>query len=281
MADDVARGGLGDLTEAVGRRTIGLGARLRQGIEEIGYGAVLLAECLMLLVAGRPLNQPVRLYAIVAEMMDIGIRAIPIGTLLSLVIGITLAMQGIDLLRRFGAESQVVMAVALAVVREFSPLIIGILVAGRSGSALTARLGTMKISQEIDALQVMGISPVRFLVVPPLVAMVIMLPLLTFWSDVTAIFGAAVYTWFDLGMSLQAFIDTTMDILNVNHVMHGIGKSVIFAVLITIIGVTNGLAVHGGAEGVGRATTRSVVIGIAGIIVTDMLFILVLTRTGF
>ncbi len=278
MAESGAPNPLANLTEAVGRRSVGLLVAARRGVEEIGQAAALLGESLFWLIVGRYRHQPVRIDAVIAQMMDIGIRALPVGTVLSLAIGVTLAMQGIDLLRVFGAESQVVLGVALSVSREFSPLIMGILIAGRSGSALTARLGTMMIGQEIDALRVMGINPVRFLVVPALLAMVVMLPLLTFWSMIMALFGAATYTYFELGMSYHAFADTILGVLNTDHVMHGIAKSAIFAVLIGLIGVVNGLAVSGGAEGVGRATTRSVVISITAIIVTDMLFIFILTR---
>lgn len=278
MAESGAPNPLANLTEAVGRRSVGLLVAARRGVEEIGQAAALLGESLFWLIVGRYRHQPVRVDAVIAQMMDIGIRALPVGTVLSLAIGVTLAMQGIDLLQVFGAESQVVLGVALSVSREFSPLIMGILIAGRSGSALTARLGTMMIGQEIDALRVMGINPVRFLVVPALVAMVVMLPLLTFWSMIMALFGAATYTYFELGMSYHAFADTILGVLNTDHVMHGIAKSAIFAVLIGLIGVVNGLAVSGGAEGVGRATTRSVVISITAIIVTDMLFIFILTR---
>lgn len=278
MAESGAPNPLAHLTEAVGRRSVGLLVAARRGVEEIGQAAALLGESLFWLIVGRYRHQPVRVDAVIAQMMDIGIRALPVGTVLSLAIGVTLAMQGIDLLQVFGAESQVVLGVALSVSREFSPLIMGILIAGRSGSALTARLGTMMIGQEIDALRVMGINPVRFLVVPALLAMVVMLPLLTFWSMITALFGAATYTYFELGMSYHAFADTILGVLNTDHVMHGIAKSAIFAVLIGLIGVVNGLAVSGGAEGVGRATTRSVVISITAIIVTDMLFIFILTR---
>jgi phospholipid/cholesterol/gamma-HCH transport system permease protein len=124
----------------------------------------------------------------------------------------------------------------------------------------------------------MGINPVRYLVVPPLVALVFLLPLLTFWADLMGLLGGALYTRLELGMSFQAYADATIEALTIDHLMHGIGKSVIFAVLITLVAVVNGLAVSGGAEQVGRATTRTVVLSIAGIIVTDMLFIFVLTR---
>ena len=278
MAESSTPKPVAHLTETVGRRSVDLLGAARRGVEEIGQAAALLGESLFWLIVGRYRHQPVRIDSVIGQMMDIGIRALPVGTVLSLAIGVTLAMQGIDLLQVFGAESQVVLGVALSVSREFSPLIMGILIAGRSGSALTARLGTMMIGQEIDALRVMGINPVRFLVVPALLAMVVMLPLLTFWSMIAALFGAATYTYFELGMSYRAFADTIFGVLNTDHVMHGVAKSAIFAVLIGLIGVVNGLAVSGGAEGVGRATTRSVVIAITAIIVTDMLFIFILTR---
>lgn len=266
------------LTEAIGRKAIATAAAAVRGIEELGSGAALLAQSFFLLFFGHRRHQPVRLSAVVAQMMEIGIRALPISAFLTMMIGFTLAMQGIDLLKTFGAESQVVLAVALSVTREFAPLIIGILVAGRSGSALTARIGTMMISQEIDALRVMGINPVRYLVVPPLLAMMILLPLLTFMADIMGMLGAALYSWMELGMSLRAFANASLEALTVDHVMHGISKSAIFGTLIALIAAVNGFAVSGGAEQVGRATTRTVVQSISAIIVTDMWFIFILTR---
>jgi len=214
----------------------------------------------------------------VAEMMQIGIRALPIVTVLSATIGIMLAIQGIHTLRLFGAESRVTLGIAFSIIREFAPLITGILVAGRSGSALAARLGTMNINQEIDALRVMGINPVRFLVAPSLVAMMVMVPLLTFWADLVGLLGAGVYVSIDLGMSLGAYVDEVLDLTSVGDLTHGLGKSIIFAGLITLVAVVNGASVTGGAEGVGRATTRSVVQAIAGILITDMLFVFIVTR---
>jgi phospholipid/cholesterol/gamma-HCH transport system permease protein len=213
-----------------------------------------------------------------AEMMQVGIHALPIVSQLSFTIGLMLAIQGIDALEPFGAQHQVVLGVALSVTREFAPLITGILVAGRSGSALAARLGTMTISNEIDALRVMGINPVRFLVVPSLIAMVVMLPALTLWADLLALFGAGLYVSSDLGTTFTAYVDQALRYLHAEDVMRGLIKSVLFAILITIIGVANGARVRGGAEGVGAATTRSVVQSITAIILTDMLFVFLMTR---
>jgi phospholipid/cholesterol/gamma-HCH transport system permease protein len=210
--------------------------------------------------------------------METGIQALPIVTILAATIGLMLAIQGIYTLRTFGAESRVTLGIALSTVREFSPLITGILVAGRSGSALAARLGTMRINQEIDALNVMGINPVRFLVVPPLVAMVVMMPLMTLWADLVSLLAAGLYVSAQLQTSLAAYGDELLTILKLNDFMHGLAKSAIFAVLIAIVGVVNGASVSGGAEGVGRMTTRSVVHAISAIIITDMVFAFMVTR---
>jgi phospholipid/cholesterol/gamma-HCH transport system permease protein len=260
-----------DAMEKLGRATV-------DGVREVGYAAALFFESVYWLVLGRRWRQPVRMSSVVAEMMQIGIRALPIVTVLSATIGIMLAIQGIHTLRLFGAESRVTLGIALAITREFAPLITGILVAGRSGSALAARLGTMNINQEIDALRVMGINPVRFLVAPSLVAMMVMVPLLTFWGDFVGLLGAGLYVGLDLGMSLGAYADEVLDAISVGDLTHGLGKSVIFAALITLVAAANGASVSGGAEGVGRATTRSVVQAIAGILITDMLFVFIVTR---
>jgi phospholipid/cholesterol/gamma-HCH transport system permease protein len=248
------------------------------GVAEVGLGAVLFAESLYWLARGYRERQPVRLSAVLREAVEVGLRALPIVTVLSLAIGVMVAIQGIYTLAVFGAESKVTIGIALSVVREFSPLITGVLVAGRSGSALAARLGTMKINEEISALTVMGINPVRYLVAPPLIAMVTMVPLLTWYSDVVAMFGAGIYVTGDLGWSMTAYVNEVRAVLVVNDVMHGIGKSILFGVLITVVGVVNGIAVTGGAEGVGRMTTRSVVQAISAIVITDMIFAFIVTR---
>ena len=255
-----------------------LGRWVASAVSQVGFAASLLGEAIFWFFAGRRLRQPVRVPAVVEEMMNVGIRAIPIVSVLSATIGIMLAIQGIHTLMIFGAESRVTIGIGLSVTREFAPLITGILVAGRSGSALAARLGTMTINQEVDALRVMGISPVRFLVAPPLLAMLIMVPALTFWADLVGLLGAGIYVSLDLGMSLTAYWDRIFEVVTVDDLFHGLGKSAIFAVLITLVGVVNGATVSGGAEGLGRATTRAVVQSIAAIIVTDMLFVFVVTR---
>ncbi len=248
------------------------------GIAEIGLGAVLFGQSLYWIALGRRREQPVRIAATFERCMEVGIRALPIITMMSLTIGIMLAIQGLYTLRVFGAEEQVTIGIGISVVREFGPLITGILVAGRTGSSLAARIGTMRISQEVDALEVMGINPVRFLVAPALIAMAIMVPLLALWADIMMLVGAGWYVSVDMGMSFAAYTDRIIEVVELEDLMHGLYKACLFSVLITLVGVINGANVQGGAEGVGRMTTRSVVLSISAIIVTDMIFAFITTR---
>lgn len=249
-----------------------LGRDAVAGLAELGQATTLLAESLLWTFFGATQRQPVRFSGVLSQAMEAGIHALPIVFVLSMAIGAMVAIQGIYSLSIFGAESKVTLGVALSVTREFAPLITGVLVAGRSGSALAARLGIMTINQEIDALTVMGINPVRFLVAPALLAMILMLPLLTWFADCVGLFGAGLYVTQRLGMSATAYINELRQAISVADLMHGIGKSGIFAVLITMVGVINGIGVVGGADGIGRAMTRAVVHGISAIVIVDMLF---------
>ncbi|MGA9421624.1 MAG: ABC transporter permease [Rhodanobacteraceae bacterium] len=255
----------------IGRATIG-------ALAGLGYAATLLVEALWFSALGWRSGQPVRLHAIVAQMRQIGADALPIVALLAMTIGLMLGIQFIAALSEFGAQGQVVIAVAKSVTREFGALITAILVAGRSGSALAARLGSMTVSQEIDALAVIGIEPVRYLVAPALIAMLIMLPVLTIFADAVAILGAALYSAAALNVTPAAYVLQTLSLLSPGDLWQGLGKSVVFALLITLIGVITGFSVSGGAEGVGRATTRAVVLSICWIIVVDMVFSFFLNR---
>jgi len=257
--------------ESLGRATV-------ESLSGIGYAGMLLLESLYFTVAGWRVGQPVRLRGVVAQMRRIGVDALPIVTLLAMTIGIMLGIQFIAALSEFGAQSQVVIAVAKSVTREFGALITAILVAGRSGSALAARIGSMSVSQEIDALATMGIEPVRYLAAPALLAMLVMLPVLTIFADAVAIFGAAIYSSPALNITPSAYLLQTVSLLSTGDIWQGLSKSLVFAVLITLIGVSTGFSVSGGAEGVGRATTRSVVLSICYIIVADMIFSFFLNR---
>lgn len=255
----------------LGRATLG-------ALAGVGYAASLLAESVYFTAVGWRIGQPVRWRAVFEQMRRIGVDALPIVCLLAFTVGIMLGIQFIAALGEFGAQSQVVIAVAKSVTREFGALITAILVAGRSGSALAARIGSMSVSQEVDALAVIGIEPVRYLVAPALIAMLVMLPLLTVFADAVAIFGAALYSAPALDVTPTAYLLQSLSLLSPGDIGQGLAKSVVFALLITLIGVSTGFSVTGGAEGVGRATTRAVVLSICWIIVADMIFSFFLNR---
>lgn len=271
MAVDAARTGPLRWVANIGRHTLA-------AVSQIGYGAALFVESLFWLIVGPRRKQPVHLAATTAEMMKIGVHAIPITASLSLSVGVMIAIQGIYTLRDFGAEARVVDAIAMSITREFGALITAFLVAGRSGSAITAHLGSMRISQEIDALRVMGINPVRYLVAPLLLAMLVMLPCLTVLADFMGILGGGLFCSFTLNMSLGDYLQRSLAVLHSHDIMQGLVKSGVFAVLVTLVGVINGFAVSGGAAGVGKATTRSVVSSISAIIFADMIFTFFLSR---
>jgi phospholipid/cholesterol/gamma-HCH transport system permease protein len=255
----------------------GFGRSAVRGVEEVGFAAALFLESLLWAGLGPARRQPVRLSAVAAQMMQIGVGALPIATVLAATIGMMLAIQSLYSLGLFGAESFATIGIALSVVREFAPLIVAILIAGRSGSALAARFSTMMINQEVDALRVSGISPVRFLVAPALFAMMIMVPCLTMWANIVALTAAGFFVTAELDISMAAYFADAVAALSVNDLAHGLGKSVLFAALIALVSAVNGALADGGAEGVGRRTTRAVVQSIAAIIVVDMIFAFVVT----
>jgi len=193
------------------------------------------------------------------QMILIGVRALPMASLVALSIGLTLAMQSAGEMRKLGAEAFVPDLVTISLLRELGPLLIAVIVIGRSGSAVTAELGTMKVGEEIEALEVMAINPVRFLVVPRFLAMLVMLPALTVFGDCVGIAGGWLVCHFALDYNTAAFILRASDRASAWDLWSGLVKSVVFAWLIITIACQRGLDVEGGAEGVGNATTESVV----------------------
>ena len=225
---------------------------------------------------GRRHAQPVRLRHVAAEIHTAGIQAIPVVLLMASTIGIMLSIQGIYSLRVFGAETQVTFGLALSIPREFAPLITGILVAGRSGSQLTSRVGSMRLNGEIDALSVMGISPLRYVVAPSLLGLIISLPILVAIANIAAFGAAGLYINAVLGIGPTAYWTDVLSIVTLVDLMHSFGKAVVFSILISLTGISIGMGVSGGAEVLGRATTSSVVTCISAIIAADTVFALVL-----
>ncbi len=201
-----------------------------------------------------------------------GVDALPIVGLLSFLLGVVVAYQAADQLRRYGANIFVADLVGLSMLREFAPLITAIIIAGRSGSAYAAQIGTMAVTEEIDALRTLGISPQELLVLPKIIALVITLPLLTVFADVLGVFGGMVMARAQLGVGFADFLDRFVKAVSVTSYLTGIGKAPVFAAIIATIGCYQGLRTRGGADSVGLQTTRSVVQAIFGVIVADALF---------
>jgi len=199
----------------------------------------------------------------------IGVNALPIVALIAFLIGFILALQSAAQLRQFGANIFVADLIAIAMVSEMGPLITAILVAGRSGSAITAEIATMKVSEEIDALTVMGVDPIPYLIVPKLYAIIITLPLLTVFANIIGILGGAIIgvTYLDIGF--YPFLKEVFSVLRYKEIVTGLVKSLTFSVIILLTATYFGFRVKGGAEGVGRVTTASVVASIFFVIVAD------------
>jgi phospholipid/cholesterol/gamma-HCH transport system permease protein len=206
------------------------------------------------------------------QMVLAGVNSVPILSLISMFIGMVLALQGAYQLQKFGAGYYVTALVGVSMTRELGPLITAIVIAGRSGSAFAAELGTMKVSEEIDALEAMGLDAVRYLVVPKYLAMLIMMPCLTLLSDLAGILGGGIFELYQLGQSPSTFALATRDALVLRDITTGLIKSLVFALIITKVGCYEGLSVKGGAEGVGKATTSSVVVSIFLVILADVIF---------
>jgi phospholipid/cholesterol/gamma-HCH transport system permease protein len=218
------------------------------------------------------LGKPVRLQRAVSQAMDVGVRALPILSLITFFIGLILALQGAYELRRFGAINYVAATVAISMTRELGPLITAIVVIGRSGSSFAAEIGTMKVTEEIDALETMAISPVDFLVAPKFVAMVVMVPCLTIWANAMGILGGSLFGVWQAGFTFVRYMQVSVDALILRDITTGLMKSVIFGATITAVGCLEGLSTGVGAEQVGRATTAAVVKSIFLVILEDVVF---------
>jgi phospholipid/cholesterol/gamma-HCH transport system permease protein len=205
----------------------------------------------------------------------IGINAIPIVALLSFIIGLILSLQSAVQLRQFGADQFLAHLLAFSLVREMSPLITAIILAGRSGSAIASEIATMKVTEELDALKMMALNPIRYVIVPKFHAVTLVMSLLVTFSIIVGITGGIIVAVMYLEQSPISFIRACFDIVSANDFLLTLLKSTIFAWQIVIIGSHYGLQVRGGAEGVGKATTQSVVASIFAVIIMDALFSLV------
>jgi phospholipid/cholesterol/gamma-HCH transport system permease protein len=261
------------LLETVGYHTV---EQLKQLIGFIGF----IGETAITL--GRVLRQPqrIRWQALFENLYSSGVTALPIVGLLSFLIGVVLAYQGGMQLRTYGANIFIVNLVGITLLRELAPLLTAIIVAGRSGSAYTAQIGTMQVTEEIDALRTLGISPLELLVLPKVFALIIALPLLCAYADVMSVIGSMLVAKLSLGVSSYEFLDRFPQAVPITHYLIGISKAPVFAAIIALVGCYQGLQVRGGADSVGEQVTISVVRAIFLVIIVDAVFSIVFSLLG-
>jgi phospholipid/cholesterol/gamma-HCH transport system permease protein len=257
----------------LGRATLAASDEALRLLSFFGQTVLTLARVLL-----RPSR--LRLTSFTHHLEQTCVNALPVVGLISFLIGIVMAYQGADQLRRFGAEIFTVDLLAISALREIGILLTAVVVAGRSGSAFTAEIGMMKVNEEVDALRTLGLDPLEVLVLPRLLALMIALPLLAFFADILALFGGGVMCAFTLDISPDQYINRLSEAIWPRTFWVGIVKAPVFAFVIAMVGCYEGLTVDGSAESVGRKTTLSVVVAIFLVIVFDAIFSIVFSSLG-
>jgi len=262
-----------DRLENVGRAVASGGVF---AMELSGYLGLFLARL------GRAFIHPreFRLTALVHHCQEVGLRAVPIVALMAFLIGVVLAFQGSAQLRQFGAEVFVVDLIAISILRELGILLTAIIVAGRTASAFTAAIGSMKMREEIDAMRTLGIDPAMALFVPRILALFLMLPILGLIANITGLLGGAIMSWVELGISPAMFRTRLIEGTDISHVMVGMVKAPVFALIIGVVGCHAGMKVGSNAESLGRMTSSAVVTAIFAVIVADALFSIFFAQLG-
>ena len=244
-----------------------LGQRFMEFIYFLGGLGVLLLQVMRWVF-----TPPLEIKRTLAQAQRGGADSVPIISIISLFIGLILALQTAYLMQRLGSEMYIASIVALSMVRELGPVITALVVAGRVGAAIAAEVGTMQVTEQIAALDTLAYSPIKYLVVPRFIALMLMLPLLTLYSDIIGIIGGYTICVYKLGITSGMYLSITFDALLFKDLFTGLTKSIFFGMIIALCACYQGLKVSGGAEGVGRATTKAVVNSFILIIIADCFF---------
>jgi phospholipid/cholesterol/gamma-HCH transport system permease protein len=256
-----------ELIKKISRFFSKIGRRVISAIYYVGGVSVLAARAFYF-----ALKPPFKIAHIFQQANFVGVNSFLIVFLISLFTGIVLALQSAYALQKFSGEAYIASLVALSITRELGPVLTALVIAGRVGAAISAELGTMKVTEQIDALETLATNPIKYLVTPRLVALVIMLPILTIYADAIGIFGGYIVGVWKLGIGSSMYLKMSFDSLVFKDIFTGLFKSIVFAVIVAIIGCYEGLTTKGGAEGVGKSTTLAVVISFVLIIAADCLF---------
>ncbi len=217
----------------------------------------------------RTLSRPWYGHMLIRQAEEVGVQSLPVVLLTALFTGMVLALQSYIVFHRFAAESMTGIVVSMSVVRELGPVLVGLMVAGRIGASFAAELGTMRVSEQIDALWTLSTDPVRYLILPRLLAAIAMMPLLVIVADFVGIYGGYAISVYLLDQNPSVYIENTTAYMELQDFYSGLVKAAFFGLLIGVIGCTEGFHCRGGAAGVGRATTRAVVISCMSILVSD------------
>lgn len=248
-----------------------LGAASERSVAYVGGLAQLFAKTLRLLFLS-PLKRSRLLNRAVHQAMAVGVGALPIISLITFFVGVIIALQGAYELQRLGAMQLVASLVAITITRELGPLVAAIVVIGRSGSAFAAEIGTMRVTEELDALETMALDPVAFLVAPKFLAMAVMMPCLAIWSDFMGVLGGCLFGIVGANFTFGSYLIATRDALVAHDITTGMVKSLVFGLVITAVGCQEGFSTGAGAEEVGRSTTSAVVNSILLVILIDVVF---------
>jgi phospholipid/cholesterol/gamma-HCH transport system permease protein len=248
-----------------------VGAATERSVAYVGGLAQLCGKSLRLLFLS-PLKRGRLAQRAVHQAMAVGVGALPIVSLITFFVGVIIALQGAYELQRLGAMQLVASLVSISITRELGPLVTAIVVIGRSGSAFAAEIGTMRVTEELDALETMALDPVAFLVVPKFLAMAVMLPCLAIWADFMGVLGGCVFGIIGANFTFGSYLIATRDALLMRDVTTGVVKSLVFGLVITAVGCQEGFSTGIGAEGVGRSTTSAVVVSILLVILIDLVF---------
>lgn len=248
-----------------------IGEAVERKVGYLGGLALLFAKSFRALILS-PLKRRRTLQRAVHQAMAAGVGAIPIVSLITFFVGVIIALQGAYELQRLGAMQLVASVVAISITRELGPLIAAIVVIGRSGSAFAAEIGTMRVTEELDALETMALDPVAFLVVPKFLAMALMMPCLAVWSDFMGVLGGSLFGVIGGGFTFGGYLIATREALLSRDLTSGFVKSVVFGTVITAVGCYEGFSTGAGAEEVGRSTTSAVVISLSLVVLIDLVF---------
>jgi phospholipid/cholesterol/gamma-HCH transport system permease protein len=247
--------------------------RINDTLEEIGDITILSVQTLFYSLKGN-----FNLRDVIAQMVRVGVDSLPVAIVTAAFVGMVFAVQIASEFVKFGAGNVVGGVMGIAVARELAPALTAVVIAGRVGSAFAAEIGTMAVTEQIDAISAMGSDPIKYLVVPRFIASTFMLPILTIFADLIGFYGGYIVAIYVVGVNSYGYMDSASSLLKMNDIIGGIIKAVFFGMIISIIGCYRGIKTKGGAKGVGEATTNSVVYSLMAIFVVNYFLSLILFK---